>query len=59
MKIALAVAAGFIIGTTATIATDRARHRGVRYLFFHVPPSVPTGWAPRFRRWENGQEVAP
>lgn len=49
----------FLLGIILTIATDAARHSGVRRFWVRVPPRVPTDWAPRFRRWEHGVEVAP
>lgn len=46
-------AALFFLGVLSTLTVLLAP----RMVRFHDTPSMPEGWAPKFRRWENGVEV--
>lgn len=52
----LLIPLAFILGAIM-VGYTRDTH-AVNHVFTRIPPSKPTDWAPRFRRWENGSEVS-
>lgn len=49
----------FLMGIALAAFTVTFSPRAAVWLWkkLEVPPMIPTGWAPRYRRWQNGTEV--